>query len=102
MQNGLERMFFMKEKKSFILKEKYLNFFKYFMKILGKISNFLADTLAKMSQNILNIFPYQNILHLTPILVTARGFASPPPVYGLVRNLFFLRLPIPGSGFLKQ
>ena len=34
MQNGLKRMLFTKEKETFVLKEK----FKYFMKILGKIS----------------------------------------------------------------
>ena len=58
--------------------------FQYFMKISGKM--FLADTLEKMSQNIFHIFPFQNNLHIflffrkkTPIFVTARGFASPPP-----------------------
>ena len=69
MKNG--RMLCMEEKKTLVLKEKM----------------FLTDTLAKMSQNIFAYFPFQNILHLfifvrkKPILITARGFAPPPPPF---------------------
>ena len=69
MQN--ERKFFIKEKKTLVLKEKYRE----------KFSIFLTDALAKM---FLLFFPFQNILQLflfqkkTPFLVTARGFPPPP------------------------
>ena len=45
MQNGLKRMFFMKE--NFGSKK----ILQYFMKTSGKMSKFLTDTLAKISQN---------------------------------------------------
>ena len=53
------------------------------MKISGKMSKFLTDTLIKMSNNIFPYFSIQNMLHFffiffrekTPILVPARGFA---------------------------
>ena len=53
MQNGLKRMFSMKEKKTLVLKENYFETFQYFMKISGK---FITDTLAKISQNIFAYF----------------------------------------------
>ena len=61
---------------------------------------FLTDTLAKCHKIFLHISPFQNILHIffifrnkLPILVTARGFAPPPPPVTDWSEPYFLRLP---------
>ena len=71
-QNGLKRMFFIKEKKM-VLKEKYL--FNFFMK---KVFNGYPCKIVK--KYFLQIFPLQNILHI--FLFTT----PPPPFPGPVRN----------------
>ena len=80
MQNGLKRMFFMKEK-TFGYKGKI----SILMKIAVQMS-VLSEILAKMAY----IFPFQNILHLFLLNSSgcSKGFdpTTPPPVYGPVRN----------------
>jgi len=59
------------------------------------MSKFLTGTLAKISQNIFAYFSISEhsasislLQKKKRILVTARGFATPPPVYGPFRNLY--------------
>ena len=60
------------------------------MKISGKISKFLTDTLAKMSQHILAYFSVSehsaSFSEKKTYFGYGQGFA-PPPVYGLVHNV---------------
>ena len=42
-----QKWMILKEKKILFVKERYLEIFQYFKKILGKIFKFLKDTLAK-------------------------------------------------------
>ena len=48
----LNKYVFEREKKTMVKNEKYLEKFQYFKKILWKISKFLMETVAKISQNI--------------------------------------------------
>ena len=79
------------------------------MKISGKMSKFLTDTLSKMSQNILAYFSisehfasFSLFQKRKPIFGYSQG-VCPPPVYELVRSLkIFLRLPLATDVCLHQ
>ena len=81
MTNGLKRMFFMKEKKTLILKEKNSIFYENIVKNVIVFNGYPCKNVTKyfsyfsISENSASFSFFQK---KTPIFVTARGFAPPP------------------------